>query len=71
MLTSVVGASAKSATIASVIAASGMASQSMVPPRKTRLSRFDPVGPEAHVGAARASSSAKATSPWIESRLRR
>ena len=41
-----------SAVIASVIAASGMARQSMVPPRKrAAAARLDPVGAHAHVGA--------------------
>ena len=66
---SVVGPSANSAVIASVIAASGMATQSIVPPRNAVPARASiQSGPKRTSAPRRASSSANATSPWIDPR---
>ena len=69
ILVRVVGPSANSATIASVIAASGIARQSIVPPRNTVRPRSSiQSAPKRTSAPRRASSSANPTSPWIESR---
>ncbi len=69
MPVSVVGASANNAVIASVIAASGIATQSMLPPRNRVPVRASiQSGPKRMSAPRRSSTSANATSPWIDSR---